>query len=274
MNILFVRHNKKEIEPAYTSKYNYKRKKQVILLMITDDDNRWHYLAVKSLPALLRGITSNHYGDFYCLNCFHSYRTLNKLSKYERVCNSHDYCPIDMPEEGKNILKYSPGDKSLKAPFIIYVDLECLLKKEQSCRNNPENSYTQRKAKHKASGYSLSLICSFDETKNRHTFYRRKDCIKRFRNDLKELAIEIISYEEKEIISLKNNDVKSYEKQKSCHIFKEKFCYDKNKKSEYDLYHKVRDHCHYTGKFRGAAHNICNVRYKVPKRITVVFHNG
>ena len=99
-----------------------------------------------------------------------------------------------------------------------------------------------------------------------HKFYRRKDCIKRFCNDLKELAIEIISYEEKEIISLKNNDVKSYEKQKSCHIFKEKFCYDKNKKSEYDLYHKVRDHCHYTGKFRGAAHNICNLRYKVPKK--------
>ena len=72
MNILFVRHNKKEIEPAYTSKYNYKRKKQVILLMITDDNNRWHYLAVKSLPTLLRGITSNHHGDFYYLNCFHN----------------------------------------------------------------------------------------------------------------------------------------------------------------------------------------------------------
>ena len=79
LNVLFVPHNKKEIELAYTSKYNYKRKKQVILLMITDKNNRWHYLAVKSLPALFRGITSNHYGDFYCLNCFHSYRTLNKL---------------------------------------------------------------------------------------------------------------------------------------------------------------------------------------------------
>ena len=71
LNVLLVPHNKKEIELAYTSKYNYKRKKQVILLMITDDDNRWHYLAVKSLPALFRGITSTNNGDFYCLNCFH-----------------------------------------------------------------------------------------------------------------------------------------------------------------------------------------------------------
>ena len=87
-------------QPAYTSKDNYKRKKQVILLMITDDDdNRWHYLAVKSLPALFRGITSINNGDFYCLNCFHSYRTLNKLKKHERVCNNHDYCRIDILKE-------------------------------------------------------------------------------------------------------------------------------------------------------------------------------
>ena len=153
LNILFVRHNKKEIEPAYTSKYNYKRKKQVILLMITDKNNRWHYLAVKSLSALFRGITSSNNGDFYCLNCFHSYHTLNKLKKHERVCNNHDYCHTDMPEEGKNILKYSPGDKSLKAPFLINADLECLLKKKQFCPNNPENSYTQGKAKLKPLRY-------------------------------------------------------------------------------------------------------------------------
>ena len=97
LNVLFVPHNKKEIELAYTS--NYKHKKQVILLMITDDDNRWHYLAVKSLPSLFRGTTSNYHGDFYCLNCFHLYTTLNKLKKHERVCNNYGYCRIDMPEE-------------------------------------------------------------------------------------------------------------------------------------------------------------------------------
>ena len=97
------------------------------------------------MSVLLRGISSSNNGDFYCLNCFHSYRTLNKLKKYERVCNNHDYCHVDMPEEGKNILKYSPVDKSLKPPFIIYADLEYLLKKELSCQNNPESSYTQEK---------------------------------------------------------------------------------------------------------------------------------
>ena len=71
LNILFVPHNTEKIRLAYKSKHNFKRENQVILLMITDG-KKWHYLAVKSLPALLRGITSNHEGDFYCLNCFHS----------------------------------------------------------------------------------------------------------------------------------------------------------------------------------------------------------
>ena len=103
LNILFVPHNKEEIWPAYISKYNHKCKNQVILLMITNDGKRWHYLAVRSLPALLRGITSNHHGDFYCLNCFHSYTTHNKLKKHERVCNNHDYCRVDMPKEHEKI---------------------------------------------------------------------------------------------------------------------------------------------------------------------------
>ena len=118
LKALLVPHNKKEIEPAYTSKYNYKCKKQVVLLMITDDGNRWHYLAVKSLPALLRGITSNHHGAFSCLNC----AAHNKLKKHERVCNNHDYCRIDMPKKYEKI-RYLPGEKSLKLPFMIYVDL-------------------------------------------------------------------------------------------------------------------------------------------------------
>ena len=96
--------------------------------MITDDDNRWHYLAVKILPALLRGTTSDHHGDFYCLNCFHSYRTLDKLKKHERVRSNHDYCCIDMSNKHEKI-KYLSGEKSLKVLFIVDADLECLFKK-------------------------------------------------------------------------------------------------------------------------------------------------
>ena len=76
------------------------------------------------------------------------------------------------------------------------------------------------------------------------------------------------------MIPLTNKEIKFYEKQKVCYICEKMFCADKNKKSECKLYHKVRDHCHYTGKFRGAAHYNCNLRHNVPKEIPIVFHNG
>ena len=93
------------------------------------------------MPALLRGIPSNHDGDCYCLNCFHVYSTKNKHMRHERVCNDHDYF-VEMPYEDNAILKYNHGEKSLKIPFMIYADLERLLEKMHSCQNNPEKSYT------------------------------------------------------------------------------------------------------------------------------------
>ena len=130
---------------------------------------------------------------------------------------------------------------------------------------------TQRKAEHKPSGYSWSLICSFDATKN--NFYRGNDCIEKFCKDVKELAIKISNYREQEMILLTDEEIEFYKRQKVCHIYKKEFCNDEKKK-EFKLYQKVRDHCHYTRKFRGAAHSICNLKYKVPKEIPVVFHNG
>ena len=84
LNILYVPFNSKKIEIAYKSKYNLIRDNQIILLMISNCEN-WHYLAVKSLSRLLRGITSNHNSDCYCLNCFHSYRTENNLNAHRKI---------------------------------------------------------------------------------------------------------------------------------------------------------------------------------------------
>ena len=90
---------------------------------------KWHYLAKKNVPVLLRGVISNHIEDFCWLNCFHSCSTKNKLKKHERVCNDHEYCHVEMPNEDNKTLKYNHGEKTLKAPFMIYADLECLLEK-------------------------------------------------------------------------------------------------------------------------------------------------
>ena len=137
-----------------------------------------------------------------------------------------------------------------------------------TCQNNPKELSTTEINKHVPSDYSLVTHCSFDKTKNKLDYYRGKDCMKKFCKDLREHATKIINYEKKKMIPLTKEEKIYHNEQEICYICKKKF--DKSDKKNY----KVRDHCHYTGKYRGAAHNICNLRYKIPKEIPVVFHNG
>ena len=141
------------------------------------DGKKYHYLAVTNLSGLLQGNSSNHEGDFYCLNCFNSYTSKNKLKEHEEICNNHDSCRIEIPEWVDKILKHNSGEKSLKAPFAIYLDFECLLKKIESTQNNPKKSYTEKKARHELSGWAMFKRCSFDKKENKLDYYRGKDCI-------------------------------------------------------------------------------------------------
>ena len=97
--------------------------------------------------------------------------------------------------------------------------------------------------------------------------------MKRFCDDLKDHVNRIINYEMKPMDPLTDEEKASYENQQVCHICEKEFCTD-NKSKEYKLMMKVRDPCHYKGKWRGAAHSVCNLKYKVVKEIPVVFHNG
>ena len=160
-----------------------------------------------------------------------------------------------MPEKDDKILKNNHSEKSMEVPFIIYADLESLLEKMSTCHNNPGKSSTTKINKHIPSGYSLFTHCSFDTTKNKLDYYRGKNCMKNFCLNLKEHATKIINYEKREMISLAKEEEKIYFKQKKCYQCKKRFSTsdDENKKN-----FKVKDHCHYTGKYRGAAHDICN----------------
>ena len=185
---------KEKIYPDYVSKHNLNREKRFFSLMIPNIEG-WHYLAVKKLSALLRGITPKHQGDFYCLNCFHSFTTENKCASHEKVCENKDFCNVIMPSEDTKILEFNQYQKSDEAPFIVYADLEFLIEKFDRCKNNPENSSTTKLSECIRSGFSMSTISSFGSIENKHDMYRGKDCMKKFCKSLREYAIEIINFE-------------------------------------------------------------------------------
>ena len=98
LNVLYVPEGEKTIRHAYKSKYNLTRENQVILLVIGDGE-KWYYLTVRSLSALLKGITSKQKDDSYYLNCFHSFASKKSLEKHVKVCEDKDYCYIEMPKK-------------------------------------------------------------------------------------------------------------------------------------------------------------------------------
>ena len=83
----------------------------------------------KKLSVLLRGITSKHHGDFYCLNYLHYFETKNKRESHIKVCENKDFCNVVISSEETKVLEFNQYKKSDKAPFIIYADLECLNRK-------------------------------------------------------------------------------------------------------------------------------------------------
>ena len=145
-----------------------------------------------------------------------------------------------------------------------------MIEKIDGCKNNPRNSSTTKVSKHIPLGFSMSTISSFRSIENKHNVYRGKDFVIKFCEYLREHAMKLInSKKEKKILTKEQHE--SYENAKICYICKERFenRYLKDKK-----YRKLREHCHYTGEHKDAAHSLCNLEYRVPKQIPIVFHNG
>ena len=107
-----------------------------------------------------------------------------------------------MLSEKKCILEFKQNVKSNKMPYIIYADIEYLIKKIDGCANNPENSSATKIVEHISCGYSMSMIWSFNNVENKHTLYRGKDCMKKFNSSLREHATDILNLEKKNMIPL------------------------------------------------------------------------
>ena len=205
LNIIYIPYKTKEIIPSYISKHNKTRNIQANLLMITDDENNWHYLAIKSLPDLLHGITSTNHDDLYCLNCLHSCRTLNALKSHDKLCENHDYCNVKMPNDDNKYISSTLGKNSLRVPIDVYADFECVLVKIHACEENLNMSYTEKKDMHVPCGYSITTCYSYDKSLSKTTYYRGPDCVEKFSQDLKKIPNNRMYFEEKPMLPLTDN---------------------------------------------------------------------
>ena len=243
---------------------NTNREHNVILLLIKEKGVN-HYCLVKNISRLLSSQVSKHDGKkYFCMRCLNPFNNQKALDKHEEYCSNHEAVKIIMPKKG-TMLRFENYHRGERVPFVIYADFESCIKSIDTCDPNPENSYTKQYQKHEPISFYY-YIKSFDSEVSlpiKESSYTGKNAEQVFLKYLEEDICAIANIEEKEII-FGEKEKERYNEETSCWICKKEF--GKNEE-------KVKDHCHYTGRYRGAAHNECNLKYRKPDFTPVIFHN-
>ena len=275
ISITVLGYNKDEkVYPLKVSKYTG-CKHDIVLLLIKDGENS-HYCLVKNISALLSSqINNNNHKRYFCLNCFNSFKSSDSLDKHKEYCYNNECVKISMPPQN-TFLRFKNFRYSEKAPFAINADFESLIKPMDNCDPDPNHSYTKKYQKHEPISFCYYIEC-FNDTLCKEIFNddtKRKQLnsyiktkpedpdaidvfIKWLEDDIKFLA----NIKPKKMVFTRE-DEKQFNTTSDCWICGEELGND-----------RVRDHCHYTGRYRGAAHNKCNLNYRKPESVPVFFHN-
>ena len=265
ISITVFGYEEKSIYPLRNSN-NTNREHNIILILIKEGVN--HYCLVKNPSRLLSSQVSKHDGKkYFCKRCLNPFNSQKALDKHEEYCGNHEAVKINMPGKG-TMLKFKNYHRGEKVPFVIYADFESCIKSIHTCDLNPESSYTKQYQKHEPISFYYYIKC-FDSKVYlpiKERSYTGKNADQVFLKCLEEDIKMIANIPKKNMIFGKKEEER-YNKETKCWICKGEFD-DKDKNKE-----KVKDHCHYTGRYRGAAHNKCNLDYRKPNFTPVVFHN-
>ena len=227
--------------------------------------NNKHYIAIKSLSRLLHSSnTKNEKAQHFHINCLQGFNEKKSRDEHLVYCRNNEAVRIEMPNS-KPIVQYSDGQYQFKVPFMMYSDFESIPEPIQGASNNPNISSTRGVNIYTPSGWCVYSKCSYGDVTNPLTQYRGSDCVEKFCEHIISEAKRLYnSFPEKPMTPLTKSQLKEYARATKCHICFRPFSEKKK---------KVRDHCHYSGFYRGAAHSSCNLQYKIPNYIPVVFHN-
>ena len=230
-----------------------------------------HYVLIKNFNQFMSTFTKHHGRKYFCLRCLHCCSSARVLENHKQDCLLiNGTQAIKMPEAGSKIY-FQNQQKMLPAPFVIYADFEAITEKIDSCQPSDGQSYTTTYQSHKACSYGYKLVCRYDKRYSKPVeTYRGEDCIQKFimkmLSEVEDCQRIVRERFQKPLVMTSQNE-RDFQISRVCHICERKFTPSKQ---------KVRDHCHITGKYRGAAHSDCNLKWAISAeklKIPVIFHN-
>ena len=237
------------------------------LLLLTNGENQ-HYCWIKRMSALAASQVNKHKGKrYFCKYCCNSFLTEESLQEHIEYCSKQKAVRVEMPKKG-TMLSFKNLNRKMRVPFVVYADFEAFTESISTCSPNDSSSYTKQYQRHKPCSFSYYIKCFNDELfppQLKHYTIKEKDenVGKIFVENLESDIAEIYrKFKFKKNMRITRKEEGDFQKALVCHICENKLRDD-----------KVRDHCHLTGKYRGAAHSQCNLNYKLPKFYPVIFHN-
>ncbi|XP_067208480.1 uncharacterized protein [Linepithema humile] len=238
-----------------------KKEKQVNLLYVRKNNDA-HFACIKNLPRLVSSQMSMHKCKKYiCDRCLHYFYTQEKLSAHSIDCGKIKDCAVVLPSEDKKWLTFHHYSWKERLPFVVYADLECTLEKKED-----QDGTTYAYQHHRAFSVGFYVSCTYDNSLSSFKSYRGEDCVTWFVNELHDLArrVKAILTTVVPMADLTREESEKFRSTAMCHVCEKPFTPDDT---------RVRDHCHLTGRYRGAAHSSCNLNYKDSHVIPVIFHN-
>ena len=269
ININVFGYEEKQPYPIYISKE--KHEDHIELLLITKDENK-HYVLIKDFNKFMFNQTKNKNKKHFCLHCLQCFSSESVLNEHEDNCiQVNGTQAVKMPDKENNILKFNNIHKQQAIPFVIYADFEAITEKISGCKPNNDKSYTEAYQKHKDCSYGYKVVCCYNDKYTKPVqIYRGEKAVYKFMESM----LEEVKYCKKTMrkcfnkpLKMTKADVDAFEKATECYICNKQY-------TEKDI--RVRDHCHITGKYRGSAHQECNLQLIInPEKIKipVIFHN-
>ena len=266
ININVFGYENKQPYPIYVSKE--KHEDHMNLLLITENENK-HYVLIKDFNKFMYNQTKHKESKHFCMHCLQCFSSEKVLINHKENCiQVNGTQAIKMPTKDNNILKFNNFHKQLAVPFVIYADFEAITEKIHGCQPNNDKSFTEAYQNHTDCGYGYKVVCCYDDKYTKPVqIYRGKKAMYKFMeamlNEVK-YCKKMIKKEFNKPLKMTKDDEDKFQKAKECHTCEKEY-------NKTDVI--VRDHCHITKKYRGSAHQDCNLNFRKTDKIPVIFHN-